>query len=250
MQSNKKKGQKQDQAQGYMAQRRFILSKNSNFYVQEAYKTLRANMRFFLEGGRCGMFCITSGAPGEGKSITALNLAISFAQTGKRVLLIDGDMRRPSLSRLLIEKASPGLSNVLVGLATEEEAIRQEVYPNLDVVFSGDIPPNPSELLESPRMEMFIERMGKAYDCILMDTPPVNVVSDACVVANLLDGALFLVRGNKTDKASVARGVNQLKLSGAKILGFILNGIEPDTGKYGSYYQYAEPKPKTRGGKT
>lgn len=244
---NANKSVKQDPNQSHVLQRRRILSENSSFYVQEAYKTLRTNIRFSLSGGNCKKFCVTSALAGEGKSITILNLAISFAQSGARVLLIDGDLRRPNQARLLVEKQSPGLSNVLAGLCTVDEVIRKNVYPNLDAIFSGEIPPNPSELLGNPRMAKLIEDVEHNYDYILMDTPPVDIVSDSCIVANILEGVLFLVRQNRTEKEAVARGVKQLELSGAKLMGFVLNGIEPDGGngrysrkkyKYGYRYKY------------
>lgn len=218
----------------YKAQRRHILNSNSSFFAKEAYKTLRTNIRFFLNQEGCKKFCITSSTMGEGKSITILNLAISFAEDGQKVLLIDADMRRPAMARLLVEKASPGLSNVLAGLTSAEEAVRKEVFPNLDILYAGDIPPNPSELLGSERMRELLNKLSQEYDYILVDSPPVNAVTDARVVANLLDGVLYLVRQNKTEKEAVARGVNQLKLTDAKLLGFVINGIDPEAKKY--YY--------------
>ena len=226
---NKNKARSQDATQGYMSQRRHILSSKSSFHVQEAYKTLRTNIRFFLPGQGCKKFCLTSGLSGEGKSITSLNLAISFAEAGHRVLLIDGDLRRPSLARLLIEKATPGLSNVLAGLCSEQEAIRKEVYPNLDIMLSGELPPNPSELLGSSRMSQLIENMSKLYDYILVDTAPVGIVSDACVVANVMDGVLFVVHQHTAEKEYVSRGVKQLEFSGARLMGFVFNGVDPDS---------------------
>lgn len=233
------KEQKQDPNQSYILQRRHILGRNSSFYVQEAYKTLRTNIRFFLSGDECKKFCITSGLASEGKSITILNLAISFAETGAKVLLVDGDLRRPSMARLLIENASPGLSNVLAGLCKPEEAIRKDVYPNLDVMFSGEIPPNPSELLGNHRMQRMIDSLSQKYDYILLDTPPVGVVSDVCVIAPLLDGVLFLVRQNYTEKEAVSRGIKQLEISGAKLMGFVLNGADKSrNSRYNRKYKY------------
>ena len=230
---------KQDVGQSYILQRRHILSKNSSFYVQEAYKTLRTNIRFFLSGDGCKRLCITSGLASEGKSITILNLAISFAETGAKVLLIDADLRRPSLARLLIENASPGLSNVLAGLCKPAEAIRTTAYPNLDVMFSGEIPPNPSELLGNPRMEKMMEKLNSEYDYILVDTPPVGVVSDVCVMAQHLDGVLFLVRQNYTEKEAVSRGIKQLEIAGAKLMGFVLNGADKNrNSRYSRKYKY------------
>ena len=222
---------KKTKAVGEMAHRRQILSDKSSFVEKEAYKTLRTNIRFALRGEGCKKICITSGLPGEGKSITLLNLAISFAQAGKKVLLIDADLRRPAMARLLVEQAIPGLTNVLADLAPVEEAVRKEVYPNLDVLLSGDVPPNPSELLGSEKMQKLIESMAKQYDYILVDTPPVNMVSDACVVANLLDGVLFVVRQGQSRKDTVKEAVKNLQLTGAKTLGFVLNGVELDADK-------------------
>lgn len=217
--------------------RRLILSDSSSFVEREAYKTLRTNIRFALRGKQGKKFCITSSAPGEGKSITILNLAISFAEAGKKVLLIDADLRRPAIARLLRERSGVGLANVLAELTDVDEAIRKEVYPNLDVLFSGDIPPNPLELLSSEKMQELIDNMEKVYDYILVDTPPATIVSDACVVATLLDGVLFLVRNQKSNKDNVKQVIKNLQLVGVKILGFVLNGVDMslDKGYYGSY---------------
>lgn len=233
----KKKESKVQEQSGFMNTRRQILNKNSSFSVQEAYKTLRTNVRFFLRGEGCKRICITSGAAGEGKSITLLNLAISIAEGGQKVLLIDADLRRPALARLMVEKATPGLSNILAGLVDVQEAVRKEMYPNLDIIFSGDVPPNPSELLGSERMGRLIDDMAKEYDYILVDTPPVNVVSDACIVANLLDGVLMLVRQGRSRKDAVKRAVANLRLTGAKPLGFVLNGVVLEDKKSYGYYE-------------
>ncbi len=235
MKKNKIKTKAPEQ-NGFMAQRRQILNKISAFSAQEAYKSLRTNVRFALRGNGCKRICITSGAAGEGKSITFLNFAISVGESGQKVLLIDADMRRPALARLLVEKATPGLSNVLAGLVTPEEAIRKEVYQNLDIIFSGDVPPNPSELLGGDRLQEMIEKLSSEYDYILVDTPPVNVVSDACLVANVLDGVLLLVRQDSSRKDEVKRAVTRLQLTGAKLLGFILNDATIDNRKNHSYY--------------
>ena len=226
----------QEQIGSYMAQRRQILNKNTNFATQEAYKQLRTNIRFCIRDQKCKKFCLTSGTAGEGKSITLLNLAISIAQTGKKVLLIDADLRRPAIARLLVEKASPGLSEVLVNDASPDEAIRVEIYPNLDILFSGEIPPNPSEILSSENMQQLIESSAEKYDYILVDTPPVNVVTDACVIANLLDGVLLLARQNRAKKDGVRQAISNLQLTGANILGYILNGVAIEDNKYYSKY--------------
>jgi len=145
-------------------------------------------------------------------------------------------MRRPAVARLLVEQASPGLSEVLAEHISEKEAVRKEVYPNLDILFSGEIPPNPSELLGSERMEKLIADMEKEYDYILVDTPPVGVVADASLVATLLDGVLLLVWQNRSKKDAVKQAVENLKLTNANILGFVMNGVEVETKKYYSTY--------------
>lgn len=238
MLNKKKQDRKSDVVNSITNQRRFILNEKSNFHVREAYKTLRTNVRFFLNEEGCKKICITSGAMSEGKSITILNLAISIAEDNNRVLLIDADMRRPTLARLLNRLATPGLSNVLADLAEDKDAVHKGVYPNLDVMFAGDIPPNPSELLGSRRMRELLERMSEKYDYILVDTPPVNVVTDTCVVANMLHGVLYLVRKDRADRDSVIRGVNQLNLTGARLLGFVMNGADASVDKrYVSEYK-------------
>lgn len=230
------KKKNQEQANSYMSLRRQILNKNTNFAIQEAYKSLRTNISFLIRGQKCKRFCITSASAGEGKSITLLNLAISIAQAGKKVLLIDADLRRPAVARLLVEQASPGLSEVLADEVAELNAIRKEVYPNLDILFSGEIPPNPSELLGSERMQELIETNSKYYDYILVDTPPVGMVSDACIVSNLLDGVLILVWQGRSQKDLIKQAVDNLRLTGANILGYVLNGVVPKTRKYYDNY--------------
>lgn len=216
--------------------KRKLLIKNDNFAVSEAYKTLRTNVRFCLQGNGCKRICITSAMSGEGKSITFLNLAISIAEAGQKVLLIDADLRRPAVARLTGKMAVPGLSNVLAGLAKPEEAIRKEIYPNLDIIFSGDIPPNPSELLGTDTFRELIENLSQQYEYILIDAPPVNVVSDACIIASCMDGVLLLVRQGHSRKDYVKQAANNLQLTGAKVLGFILNGVQLETGKKYGYY--------------
>ncbi len=232
--------ERRDESSRNEQDRLHILSKKTNFYTKEAYKTLRTNIRFSLPTtGGCRKVCVTSAYASEGKSITTLNLAISFAESGQHTLLVDADLRRPNQGRLLRHKVSPGLSNVLANLCTEEEAIHKEIFRNLDVLFSGDIPPNPSELLGHIQMERFLARASKDYDYIFIDTPPVDMVTDACVLSNMLDGVLFVVREKVAEKDMVMRGINQLELAGANLLGFILNASHSESGAgYGGHTKY------------
>lgn len=221
---------------GNLAHRRQILHQGTNFAVREAYKTLRTNIHFTLSDKTCKRICITSGSAGEGKSITMLNLALSVAESGQKVLLIDADLRRPAIGRLLVEKVAPGLSNVLTGQVSVDEAIRSQVFPNLDILFSGEVPPNPSELLASDVFANLIEEMSLRYDYILVDAPPINVVSDAAIIAKRVDGVLLLVRHTKSTKENVRQAVANLQMVNANILGYVFNGVEFTAKKYYGYY--------------
>ena len=232
----KKIAKKKENAQATVArQQNIILDDDSPFIMQEAYKTLRTNLLFTLRGNGSKRFCITSTMPGEGKSITILNLAISIAQTGKKVLLIDADLRRPALARLLGDDLVPGMSNVLVGQVNIENAIRENVRTNLDVLYSGDVPPNPSELLGSEQMQDLIEAVSQEYDYVLVDAPPVNLVSDSCIIANFLDGIVLLARCGIARKDGVKQAINQLRITNSRVLGCVLNGVEMSTKKYYHY---------------
>ena len=223
-----------DRAAADSVNRQFLLHSNS-FEVQEAYKTLRTNLRFLND---CKRICITSGMAGEGKSITLLNLAIAIAEAGQKVLLIDADLRRPAIARLINKGATPGLSNYLVGYAQVNEVIHENVFENLDIILSGDIPPNPSELLSTEALPGLIEKLSSKYDYILIDTPPVNVVSDASIVAGYLDGVLVLVRQGQARKDTVKRAIANLQLTGAKVLGLVLTGVPLEDKKGYGYYNY------------
>lgn len=217
-----------------------ILSADSNFFIREAYKTLRTNTMFALAGQEgCKIILVTSALQGEGKSISALNLAISFAEAENRVLLIDCDLRRPKLARLLRKSSRVGLSNVLLDPSQLGEVILPGGVDRLDVILSGDIPPNPSELLGSARMESLLAHLRKRYDYVILDTPPVNMVTDAVVLAPKSDGVLFVVRAGQSERGPVTHAVEQLEYAHAKILGFILGDVNGDGTRYGyGKYKY------------
>ena len=220
--------------------RRHILSADSNFFIREAYKTLRTNTMFALAGQEgCKILLVTSALQGEGKSISALNLAISFAEAENRVLLIDCDLLRPKLARLLRKSSRVGLSNVLLDPSQLGEVILPGGVDRLDVILSGDIPPNPSELLGSARMESLLAHLRKRYDYVILDTPPVNMVTDAVVLAPKSDGVLFVVRAGQSERGPVSHAVEQLEYAHAKILGFILGDVNGDGTRYGyGKYKY------------
>ena len=211
-----------------------LLSDSTRFFVREAYKTLRTNVTFALtDGVNSKVIMITSAVQGEGKSTTATNLAISYAEMGKRVLIIDCDMRRPKLARLLDLKPTLGLSELLLDSSLIEKAILPSGITNLDVVTSGAIPPNPSELLGTDQMQKFLSKMREQYDLVMIDSPPITMVTDALVLAPNCDGTMLIVRASHTDRGAVAFAIEQLSHAKAKVLGFIFNGVGLDKTSYG-----------------
>ncbi len=241
MMLNKKKKQEQLKRQQMEEARRNLLTPDSDFFVREAYKTLRTNVSFALTGeNKSKVVVITSSLQGEGKSMTAVNLAISYAMTDCKVLLIDCDMRRPKLARLLHMGNKVGMSNLLMDPSLLEQAILHTETSGLDVILSGSIPPNPSELLGSTRMQSLLEELKKRYDYIFIDSPPVNMVTDAVVLAPSSDGVLFLVRANQSERGAVTHALDQLEYAKAKVLGFVLNGLERER----SYYGYGKRRYK------
>lgn len=226
-----------------MLDRGFIINEKTAFSITEEYKTLRTNIMFSIPSDGCKIIGISSAEPMEGKSINCLNLAITFAQTNTRVLLLDCDLRLPKQASLLDMEAIPGISNVLVGMSTIKEAIQKTNYSGLDVMLSGDIPPNPSELLGSENMKKVIHELSQNYDYIFMDLPPINVVSDASVVSKSLSGVVLVVRAIVSKRDNVVKAINQLELSGTKIIGIVLNGVNTKMsfrGKYGKNGYYGK----------
>lgn len=231
---------KKKEAESIQEERRNLLSAKSDFYVREAYKTLRTNVSFALTGDEaCKIIVVTSSLQGEGKSITAMNLAISYAMTDRKVLVIDCDLRRPKVARLLRMSAKAGLSNLIMNRSLWDEAIQPTQVKGLDVILSGDIPPNPSELLGSPRMQRLLTELREHYDYIILDSPPINMVTDAVVLAPQSDGVLFLVRADHSERGAVIHAVEQLEYAKAKILGFVLNDVDMEKTHYGyGKYRY------------
>ena len=217
------------------------ICENLSFAGREAYKRLRTNVLFsFAAGGGCRVIGVISAQPAEGKSTTAINFAFSLAELGKRVLLIDGDMRRPSVSTRLNFEQTPGLSNLLVGENNIGAAVKRyrsgSEAVEFDVMTAGEIPPNPAELLNSERMARLLEKLRELYDYIVMDLPPVGAVADAQTVSRLADGMIIVVRENNCPRQVLDDCVTQLRFVNAKILGFVMNGSEEGTkGGYGKY---------------
>lgn len=194
--------------------------------AQEAYKMLRTKVMHALAGENGGkVVMVTSALRGEGKSVTAVNLALSCAQADRRVLLIDCDLRYSKLAHLLSLEAPVGLSGLIRHPEEAERAIIHAERLGLDVILAGDVPTNPSELLGSAGMGRLLEMGRRKYDYIILDTPPVNLVTDGAVLASNSDGVLFVVRANQSECKEVLRGVEQLEYVEAKIQGIVLNGV-------------------------
>lgn len=204
-------------------ERKYILGKETDFSISEAYNVLRSNIMFSVIGERCKVISVSSTLPSEGKSINALNVAISFADIGKRVLIIDCDLRKPKLHNLLNIEASPGFSNIIVGDCDIDSAIRRIPELRIDVICSGDIPPVSTRLLESEEVDDFFYYVKRNYDYIFLDTPPIDVVIDSCVLAKHTNGTVFVIRENYAKKEKIINAVKQLEFAGGKVLGYVLN---------------------------
>ena len=229
--------------------RKYILTPQSGFYMQEAYKTLRTNVNFALASKEgCKVIMVTSALQSEGKSMTALNLAITMGQIDKKVLLIDCDLRRPKLARLLNMSAPAGLSNLLMDFSLLNGALVKSEEYGIDLILAGDIPPNPAELLSSSRMQKFLSALREHYDYIIVDSPPVDLVVDAVALSSQCDGVLFVVRAGQSERGAVIHGMQQLSYGKANVIGFVFNGVTPETTsgygkyrykKYGKYRRYS-----------
>lgn len=207
----------------------------------ESYRTLRTNLIFSQTGRALKSVIITSASPGEGKSTTSSNLAGAFAQQGMRVLLVDADLRRPTVHTIFGTPREPGLTQVLVGQVELQAAVRETSVPGLSVLTAGVLPPNPAELLGSPVMRELLGTMMDAYDLVVLDTPPVMAASDSSVLASLVDGVVLVVRAGRTERGVAQQAVRQLTSVGARVLGAALNDPDRAAVAYGgsSYYYYA-----------
>ena len=215
------------------------LHENLDFTSMEQYKLLRTNLEFVLPGNeKCPVIGITSSIRGEAKSTTAINLAYVLAQKGHRVLLIDGDLRLPSLAKKLDITGSFGLTDLLRGRKVNMEDAKSELLENLYILLAGEIPPNPSELLGSPRMEAVLNGLRESFDYIIIDLPPVNIVSDALAISGLITGMVIVIREDYTEKKELQNCFRQLKLSNVNVLGCVLNEAKAGKGAYGKYKKY------------
>ncbi|MEQ1871750.1 MAG: CpsD/CapB family tyrosine-protein kinase, partial [Vicinamibacterales bacterium] len=205
----------------------------------EAFKTVRTNVLFSTAEDGARSLVVTSAGPGEGKSICSANLAVSLAQSGLRVLLVDADMRRPRVHEIFAVDQEPGFSNVLSGNAKVAEAIKKSPIQGLWLMTAGHIPPNPAELLGSPRYVDFLASLDDHFDWVVVDTPPVMVVADSLVVGNQATGVIFVVGADQTSRHTARNAVDQLTNTNANVIGSILNraDVHRNPHYYSQYYR-------------
>lgn len=212
-----------------------VINKNTDFSIKEAYKTLRTNIMFSLSNdGNNKILVVTSAVPGEGKSTTVINLAITFSQIGSKVLVIDGDLRKPKIHKYLEIDNNKGLSGVLGGFAKVEDAIVKTEY-GFDCITAGSVPPNPSELISSQVLVDVLKDLNGKYDYVFIDSPPVTVVSDTLTVAAMSDGVLLVARSGYTPKSLLKQSINNIKITKAKVIGVVVNAVDTKKRAYGTY---------------
>lgn len=214
---------------------KMVVDPQIKFQVTEAYKTIRTNIMFSIAQKGCKTIVISSTVENEGKSTGAVNIAISLAQTNMRVLLLDTDLRKSKVHMFFDINSAPGLTHAISGINSLEDVIRRTAYNNLDVITSGATPPNPSELLASDTFAKLLEQLKEQYDYIIIDTPPINVVSDALPVAKQSDGVVLMVRSGRATYPELDKALSSLQLIGAKVLGTVLNGADARAKTYGRY---------------
>lgn len=213
------------------------LHSNLSFTATEQYKLLRTNLSFTLpEHTKCAVIGVTSSMRGEGKSTTSVNLSYVLAESGKKVLLIDGDLRIPSIAKKMGISSTPGLTTLLKGgEAISLNSFKSTIYDNWYIMPSGQLPPNPSELLGSNRMGNAIKMLSENFDYIVIDLPPVNLVSDALAISKYITGMLVVMREDYCEKRELENCLRQLKLSDVNVLGIVMNETKNGKGYYSKY---------------
>ena len=205
--------------------------------ASESYRGLRTSILFSAADAPPRTILVTSAAPFEGKTITSANIAVAMAQAGNKILLIDCDMRRPRMHRVFNVPRDRGLSNILAGTCGIDDAIIHTTIPGVDIIPSGPVPPNPSEMLGSQSMFKIIEILRGQYDRIIIDSPPITAVTDSVIISRWVDGVLLVVRVGETHREIIKNGIGLLQSANAHILGAILNGVDMGRDSY-YYYQY------------
>ncbi len=212
------------------------LHQNLSFTAIEQYKLLRTNIQFVLpHEDRCPIIGVTSAIRHEGKSTTAVNLAYALAESGSKVLLIDGDLRIPSIAKKMGIKGTPGLSDLIINKNVNISFYQSGLLENWSVLPAGSIPPNPSEMLGSSRMETVLNSLREHFNYIVIDLPPVNIVSDALSISKYLSGMIVVVREGYSKKRELEQCTRQLQMAGVRVLGIVMNDASFGGGTYSRY---------------
>ena len=212
--------------------------KNPKSRSAEAFRTLRTNIQFSSLDDELKSIVVTSSGPGEGKSTVMSNLAITMAQSGKRVILVDCDLRKPSIHKKMGVTNSIGLTNILVQNILKEDCIVESPVQNLYILTSGPVPPNPAELVGTKKMKDFIEELKKEFDMVLIDAPPVLAVTDAQILSTMADGVIFVAAYGQAQKMALADAKQMIDKVGGKVIGIVFNKVpEEVSGYYGKYYK-------------
>jgi len=221
--------------------RQLIVHEDAKSPVAEAYRTLRTNIQFAKVDGDVRVIMFTSAGPGEGKSTTAANTALAMAQTGKKIIIVDCDLRLP-VQHKIFGKENRGVTNILVEKHTVADLIQDTGINNLQILASGPIPPNPSELLGSAKMHEIIDALKSLADIIIIDVPPILAVTDACVLAARVDGILMVLDSGSVRPEMAQRAKDLLSKANGHILGVVLNRVEIEAEHAYYYYYYGNEK--------
>lgn len=216
--------------------RKLIVRSNPKTFISEQFRTIRTNIKFSMPQINLKTILVTSSATSEGKSTISANLACLFAEEGKKVLLIDSDLRRPTMHFTFRVNNSIGLSNILTMQSMLDEVIKHTEIPCLDIITSGPIPVNPAELLGSTSFEVTLNLLKETYDMIILDAPPILAVTDAQLIAAQTDGTILVVDTGVTKKEAATKAKELLEAAHAKILGVVMNNYKMEKSQY--YYSY------------
>ena len=216
-----------------------VISNDSKFAIVEGYKIARTNLVFSLTAMENNCVAVTSWSKGEGKSTATVNLAISFSKMNKRVLLIDTDLRRPNMHNLLKLDNAHGVSDMIAGIGGFDKVVNRNVIPYLDVLTSGAIPPNPSELIASQTFADLLNKVKEEYDYVIMDTPPLGVVADTLLLKDFVGGYVLVVRERVTTHGDIENALQNIRLADSMVLGFLKVGCALHAKGYkGRRYNY------------